>query len=261
MRKHYIIYIILCTLLISFSPIAIVHAGENIYYSNPENNYNIVVKDEADLLNQNEINELSKSMIPITEYGNVGFITINYNPYSTSRYAAETFYDLFTYESGILFLIDMDNRMLYIYSNGYIYDIITDSYAEIITDNVYSYASNEDYYNCALKAYEQIYSLLNGQKIAMPMKYICNILLAIILSSLFNFGLIKLFSGKHKPSTREVLNSIDVRCDINDIQTHFINQSKKYSPVSKESSGGHSSSGSHHSSSSHRSGGGGGHKF
>lgn len=260
-RLSSITLVLISTLLITVLSITNVHAGENIYYTNPENNYNVVINDEANLLSQNEIIELNEIMIPITEYGNVAFISTNYNPHITSYYASEAFYDLFTYESGILFLIDMDNRMIYIYSNGHIYDIVTDKYAEIITDNVYTYASNREYYNCAANAYSQIYSLLNGQKIAMPMKYICNILFAIILSLLFNFGLIKIFSGKRRTSTREVLNGINVRCDINNAEAHFINQTQKYSPVSNGSSNGHSSSHSSSGGHSHHSGGGGGHKF
>ena len=56
----------------------------------------------------------------------------------------------------------MDNRNIWIHSNGAINRTINKAYAETITDNVYTYASDADYYICAMKVYEQEYTLLQG---------------------------------------------------------------------------------------------------
>ena len=45
-------------------------------------------------------------------------------------------------ESGTIFVIDMDNRNIWIHSNGAINRTINKAYAETITDNVYTYASD-----------------------------------------------------------------------------------------------------------------------
>ena len=63
--------------------------------------------------------------------------------------------------SGILFLIDMDNRELYISTNGRMIRYMTDSRVEDILDDVYSYAAEADYYEAAaafLKDTEKCYS-------------------------------------------------------------------------------------------------------
>ena len=53
---------------------------------------------------------------------------------------------------------------IWIHSNGAINRTINKAYAETITDNVYTYASDADYYICAMKVYEQEYTLLQGRK-------------------------------------------------------------------------------------------------
>lgn len=165
---------------------------------------------------------------------------------STASYADDFYHDSFGQTSGTLFLIDMDNREIYIFSDGAIYRTVTSSYANTITDNVYRYASREDYYSCASKAFEQIQALLAGQRIARPMKYISNALLALILAALVNYFLAMYLSGSSKPSSKEILSSISTKFAFTNPQRRLIKQEKVYSPPS--SGGGHS-------------GGGGGHRF
>ena len=51
--------------------------------------------------------------------------------------------------SGILFLIDMDNRELYISTNGQMIRYMTDSRINDVLDDVYNYAADADYYGAA----------------------------------------------------------------------------------------------------------------
>ena len=53
------------------------------------------------------------------------------------------------YISGILFLIDMDNRELYISTNGQMIRYMTDSRIDDVLDDVYNYAADADYYGAA----------------------------------------------------------------------------------------------------------------
>lgn len=239
----------------------------SILWENPETGFHVLLEDDAQLLNPEERARLAEEMQQITAYGNVAFKSISYNSYSASYYACEFYYDTFGLSSGTLFLIDMDNREIYIYSDGAVYKTITDSYANTITDNVYRYASQEEYYTCASEAYQQIHALLEGRKIAQPMKYISNALLALILAALINYFLAKQLSGSAKPSSSEVLSAISTKYALSNPRIRQTGQSKVYCP---SSSSGHSSGGSHrsgshrsssHRSSSHRSGGGGGHRF
>lgn len=45
---------------------------------------------------------------------------------------------------GTVFAIDMDNRNIWIHSDGAVYQVVTKGYADTVTDNVYRYASRGD---------------------------------------------------------------------------------------------------------------------
>lgn len=230
---------------------------ETEIWENTETGYRVILEDDAALLDQSEKEQLSLKMQAITDYGNAIFKSIDYNPYSTSYFAEDFYHERIGTNSGCLFLIDMDNREIYIFSDGAVYKTITSSYADTITDNVYRYASKADYFGCALEAFAQIHTLLSGQKIAQPMKYISNLLLALILAALINYFVVRISSGTAKPSDRELLQSVSTRFAFTNPQMQLTHQSKVYSPPSNGGSGGGGRSGGGGG----RSGGGGGHRF
>jgi uncharacterized protein len=155
----------------------------------------------------------------------------------------------------------MEKRYLWIYSDGAIYKTVTNSYADTITDNVYSYASKEDYLTCASKAFEQVNTLLEGRRIAQPMKYISNALLAIVLALMINYFLVMTRSRSQKASDGQVLNGIFSKVAITNTHTEFVNQTRRYSPRSSSSSSSSSSGSRSSGGGSRSSGGGGGHRF
>lgn len=240
---------------------------ETLSFVNPETNYRAVIEDDAGLMNERELKDLLKKMKEITEFGNAAFLSVAVNSYSTETFAENCYRELFNDDSGLLFMVDMDNRYLYLFSDGKIYRTVTRDYANTITDNVYRYATREDYYSAAWNVYDQAYRVLNGQKISMPMKYICNILLALSLGLLINFFLVKLLTRKHAASLDDVIRAEQHRLNVTDVTSRFDNTKKTYSPSSSSGSSGgsshHSSGGSHSSGGGggHSSGGGGGHSF
>ena len=89
---------------------------EKDYYINSK--YELIIEDDANLLSSNEKQMLEEKMGPLLEYGNIDFKSIDNNPYSfAERYASNYYHSKFQTESGTLFLIDMDNREIYINSN------------------------------------------------------------------------------------------------------------------------------------------------
>lgn len=232
-------------------------------YSNPDTGYRVVLEDDAGLLTEEEREELAAVMAKITAYGNVAFKTIDQNFDSTRTFAGEYYGDEFGRDSGTLFLIDMDNRNIWIHSDGAVYAVITKANAETVTDNVYRYASAADYHGCAMEAFAEIHALLEGERIARPMKYISNALLALILAMLVNFVLVICFTRLRKPGEREVLKSIHRKFQYTKPGATFTYQTKIYDPVSDSggSSGGGSSGGGSGGSTGGSSGGGGGHSF
>lgn len=239
-----------CMLLLIFN----ISAKAETIYTNPENGYEAIIEDDADLLDSEQEATLQGVMKDITIYGNVAFKTIDQNSVSTQGYIANYYRESFGTNSGTVFLIDMANRNIWIYSNGAIYQTVTQSYADTITDNIYTYASRGEYYDCAQKAFEQELTLLEGAKIAQPMKYLSNGFLAVTLALLINYFIARAFSMVKKPNNSEELNSMKAHQAILNLQDKYVYTKKIYSPVeSGGSSGGSSGGGS--------SGGGGGHSF
>lgn len=243
-----------CALFLSFSA----DACAGTYDVNADTGYEAVIEDEADLLTDEEEEALSKKMMEVTSYGNAAFVTVDSNYSTAGSYAEDSFYKYFGYDSGTLFLIDMDNREIYIYSNGAVYRTVTNSYANTITDNVYTYASDAEYFTCAYKAFEQIVTLLEGNKIAQPMKYISNAFLAVLLALLINYAVVMLTSVTKKPGEKELLEATKHRCSLVNTEAVYTHTTKKYDPPSSSSSGG--GGGSRGGGGGSR-GGGGGHRF
>lgn len=265
MRKE---YRNLLKLLSALSIMAVVIFGApthaffgNIYismsptFTNSTTGYQIYVDDWADLLSEEEEALLLENMKKISEYGNVAFVSIDRNPaYSTDSYAEDYYYDHFGYDSGTVFLIDMDERIIWLESSGRIEDTVTRSYALTITDNTYQYASKGDYFNCANTAFEQILTLLEGRAIAQPMKYISNALLALAIALLINYFLVMFLSRAKKASDQQILSGIYQNVNVYNTRADFLHQTKRYSPQSSGSRKGGGGGGGRRSS-------GGGHRF
>ena len=231
----------------------------NLEYTNEETNYKLLIEDDANLLSEEEISKLKDVMEPLTKYGHIAFKSIDSNLYDTSSYARSYYHEKFSADSGTLFIIDMDNRMIYIFSDGSNYRTITNAKANIITDNVYSYASREWYFDCAREAFKQINTLLDGGKIAEPMRYISNILISISISLLIGFIIVLVNTSIKKPGPFEILKDCNISVKIGDITGIKTGTHRVYSPVSDSSSSGGSSGGGGGGGGS--SGGGGGHSF
>lgn len=236
-------------------------------YINPKTNFMSLLSDDAQLLDEEEEQELAAQMQGITAYGNVIFKTTDSGVWDTASYAGEYYREKIGTDSGMLFLIDMENRMIWIHCDGAVYQVITKSYADTITDNVYRYASDGDYYKCAAQVYGQALALLEGNRIAQPMKYISNALLAVILALLLNYALVCFFTGKRKPGRREYLGNAGNYFRYTEPKAFFVRETRTYHPTGSGGSGGSGNGGrnsgrnSGGSSSSSRNGGGGGHRF
>lgn len=232
----------------------------SIKYTNTDTGYDLVIDDRADLLTEEQEEALFTVMEPITKYGGVAFLTVDTND-STAEGLARSFYrEKFGTDNGTLFLIDMDNRKIWIHSDGAIYKVITTSNAETITDNVFRYASAGNYYDCAANAYDQIFRLLEGERIARPMKYISNAVLAVILALLANFVFVSRYAKLKKPTDKILLANMEHSFNSTKPTVKYTGETKVYDPVSDSSSSGGSSGGGGGSSGG-SSGGGGGHSF
>ncbi len=231
-----------------------------VLYTNPDTEYVVILEDDADLLDDEEEAELVEKMQEITRWGSAAFKSIDENETSTERFIESYYREKFGRDSGTVFLIDMDNRNIWIKNNGHISRIITNSYSDTITDNSYRYASRGEYFDCAMEVFDEIEILLSGSRIAQPMKYVSNGLLAVILALLLNYFLLRWMSKSRAPKEQELLAGIAHRYSLANPRATHLNQTKRYDPVSSDS-GSSGSSGSSGGGGGGSSGSGGGHSF
>ncbi len=164
-------------------------------YVNENSGYKAYIIDEEDLLTEEEEEELlNEHMKPITEYGGVSFVSTASDDFEAT--AAGFCYELFNNDSGTTLVIDMGARKISIMSSGAIYKTINKNYGNIITDNIYTYATSEDYFGCAAEGFDEMLIKLEGGRIAEPMRYISNFLLAIVFALVFNFMYVWIKKGK-----------------------------------------------------------------
>ena len=249
-KIYYLIFTFIALFIVSLSVEAL-----SIDEENSETNYKLLIEDDVNLLTSSEIEDLKEIMYPLTTYGNIAFKTISSNSTTTPNYASNYYHSKFDNASGTLFLIDMDNRIIYIFSDGANYKIITRAKAELITDNIYRYDNREEYFECAKSAFSQVQTLLEGGKISEPMRYISNILISLTSAFIICFIIVLKKTGIKNASDKEILKNCDILFNVNNVKGTLVGTHRVYSPRSdsSSSSGGGGGGGS--------SGGGGGHSF
>lgn len=248
----------LCLVLLSGT----VNAPAVVENTNGESGYRLLIDDQAGYFTESDLSSLESLMEEITAYCNVAIVTTtDHSCYSTEDFAGTYFEDSFgAHTSGTLFVIDRDLNEIFLYSDGAARRTITDSKAYSITDNTYIYATSSkdyDYYTCSYKTMEQVLALLEGRRIAEPMRYICSALLAVIAALLINYLVAMYLSRAKKADVHEVLSGTYTNLQVNGAHARFLHQTKTYSPQSSGGGGGHGGGGGGGG----HSGGGGGHSI
>ena len=178
-----VICICLVIVLLTSFPISYAQSDSSLTFTN--NGYKVIIDDQADLLNESEINALLPYMRTVTNHdGNVVFLSTNSNSLSSNSYAERQYKNLCGDTSGVAFLIDMNNHEICIFCNGDFSDKITSSKMDKIVDNIRRYATSKDCFSCAKEAFRQISRTTANPFLFSPMKLITSILLAISISLL-----------------------------------------------------------------------------
>ncbi len=241
-KKVLTVILTICAVLLMFSRILPVRAGDGTRTVSLNGN-DAVIADLEDLLSDEEERLLLEQITPLTEYGNIAFLSDRAPSGETTEYVRNWYGTRYNRNSGTVFFVDMNNRQIFIYSNGANYDVVTDTVADNITDKVYRYASRGDYYGCASESFSQIATVLGGGWISMPMKYISNALVAmglsLIICYLFAYGC----SHAQRSSNDELLTYVDKSFNYTKPTLTFTRTEKKYHPRSSGSGGGGRSGG------------------
>ena len=248
------------------------------------------VYDFAELLSDSEENELYGDIINFTENYNLDavVVTINYNSKSSAKDYADDFYDYNDFgvgqtNDGILFLIDMDNREMWMSTTGTAQLIYDDYRIDKILDATYDKIADEDYYGCASAFIEKssYYASLgipssnensyvdeNGDYHSNSNRdtnytsvHIANFKLALIVAGIVTLIFALIAFSKHRmikraTEAKQYLKNFKISKK-NDVFLHT-NTTSRYIPPADDSSSGGSST---HSGSSGVSHGGGGRSF
>ena len=240
MHKKCLLFIVF--VLFFITPI---YATEPMIDSEASSNgyYQIIIEDDADLLSEGDEIELKSVMEPLTEYGNVLFKTNNLPTSSSSEsYLRNYYYSILGNKKGVAFYIDMNRRQVCACASGGLEKIITSGKCDSIMDNVYSYATKGDYFQCANQTYLQMYRLLNGGKIAESMKYICNAILAIMISLFTSYLFCIKLTGNKGASDKELIDECGIILEHTPVIVKKIGTSRIFNPP-RSSSGGSSGGG------------------
>lgn len=259
MKRIAIIFLLFMMLLPSF-----VYANSNSVNKtvNPYTGYSMSVLDLADIFDSLDVLTITSEMEPVLNYGNAMCVTYGRNSASWKKLQGKTtsekagiLANYYLDGNGVLFLIDMEGREIYIYAVGPVYDVITKSYANIIADNTYKYASNRRYGKCASATFEQIAARLQGYRIAEPLRYITSVLMALICGVFVNFLIVY---GSRKKRSRKKLKNMKIDMKILNLKTRVTSKTKIQSSSGGGSGGSRGGGGF---SGGGFSGGGGGHRF
>ena len=227
----------------------------DLYYEDTEHGTTLIVDDSEHLYSDAEIRSFRESAAGVLKFSNVLIVTAakdDYQGYSKSL--VDYYFGNGTNSTS--FLINMNPRMIYIFSEGSVKNMITGDVANSITDNIYRQASLGAYYACAEKALSLEATVLSGGHIFEPMKYIGNFFAAFLMAILLTFGLTFWLQPKVKKEAIAGIDKVILGAMAAGIVFSFLDEQRIYDPVksdSDSSSGGGGGGGD--------SGAGGGHSF
>ncbi|MCR4764092.1 MAG: TPM domain-containing protein [Lachnospiraceae bacterium] len=224
--------------------------------------YDVYIADYADLLTVEEENELYDVMVEGTDSGNMVFMTIDDSAGYVSKDYIEMIYqttDTLRDTDAVIYLIDMDNRMLWITGYEALKKLVTPDYANLITDNVYRYAESGDYASCAITGYRQIVQRVKGSRVSGALRSVGNLCIAVIAAEVLCFAFAYVSSASRKAKDKEILDHVEQIINIQNPSVKKTGSKRIYDPPkSSSSSGGGGRSGGGGGG---FSGGGGGHGF
>lgn len=194
---------------------AFAESAADAAYVNPETGYRVVIIDDIKLLTDTEKKDLAGDMKPLTQYGNVAFWATDENTTNEIEQTRLKRRELFDLNSGSVFAINMNPsvRKLTIQSYGDIENVINDSIARSITDNVKSYASDKQYYLCAKTAFSQMFRKLDGGTIPEPLKIAGYIVIAFMLGIIIVLAVA--FSAHCNPLVKNAMEYSGMRMKAN----------------------------------------------
>ena len=204
-------------------------------WRNSATGFRVVIEDEIDLLSSTEERQLLDDMIPLTEYGNVAFWSTRESASDELVQAEQRRRGLFDLESASILAINMNLRTVAIQSYGTLYDVITSSRANSITNNVRNDLTRGQYYAASSKAFSQMESLMRGNRIAQPMKLLSNICISLMIGLMLMLGQVFRYASTfRKPNQPQIIGATALALTAVTVARNGARQT--YSPLSSDDS-------------------------
>ena len=206
-------------------------------YTDPSTGFEAVVLDDLGLLSKSEREKLLEDMKPLLKFGNIAFWTTNEYTSQEVKQAQQKRRSLFELESASILVINMNVRRISIQSYGEMYDVITTTRANEITNYVRNYGTRGEYYDLARIAFGQMEQLMRGNRIARPMKHFSNACIALMAGLIVMFlGVFRYASTFRRPDIKEMALAITGGAfTLGAAKAVHTGQSRVYSPPSSDS--------------------------
>ncbi len=241
-------------------------ADRNAIMSTPSVDATEKVYDFADLFTDSEEEKLYNEARTFIDKYNMDFaiVTIDENDKSSEVAYADDFYDYNDFSSnGLLFLIDMDNRQIYMSTSGTAIGMYNDNRIEYLMDKVYQYMTDKEYYEGTSKYISLLSSLAEKGYPSSSESFVSNgtvLLYSLIASFVVTLIVMIVLVLKNKlvrKANEAKAYLIDDSVKVNVVEERLVSTHTTKTKIETSSGGGSST----HSGSSGISHGGGGHGF
>ena len=242
------------------------------------------VVDDAELLSYDEEQEIQSMLDEFAEESGWTLFAVTTDDANgmTSEEYADDFVDQNAFEeNGVCFLIDMDNREIYMSTTGSAIRILTDHRIDSIMDDSYEYAGDGEYAKCfetmiretedsfheGIESGQYNYDRDTGEISKAPNRLtVWDMLISLIAAAAAGGAVVAVIAGKYrlKFGGWQYDFKSNSRLDLTNKTDRLVNTFRTAHHIQRDSGGGSGSSGSrsttHHSSGGGTHGGG-GHKF
>lgn len=241
-------------------------ADKNAILSTPSVDAVEKVYDFADLFTDSEEQDLyEKSSKFMDKYNmDLAIVTISKNDKSSEVVYADDFYDYNDFDSnGLLFLIDMDNRQIYMSTSGTAINMYNDNRIDYLMDQVFEYMTDKEYYEGTMKYISLLSSLADKGYPTSGESFVSDktvILYSLIASFVITLIVMIVLISKNKlvrkaNEAKAYLVNDSIKVDV--VEERLVSTHTTKTKIEHDSGGGSST----HSGSSGISHGGGGHGF
>ncbi len=275
-KKAKLLAVVFCAVVLSVSAFSLQPA-----YAAAEDSK---VVDDADLLSYDEEQEIQSMLDEFAEESGwtlFAVTTDDANGMTSEEYADDFVDQNALEENGVCFLIDMDNREIYMSTTGSAIRILTDHRIDSIMDDSYEYAGDGEYAKCfetmiretedsfheGIESGQYNYDRDTGEISKAPNRLtVWDMLISLIAAAAAGGAVIAVIAGKYrlKFGGWQYDFKSNSRLDLTNKTDRLVNTFRTAHHIQRDSGGGSGSSGPH-STTHHSSGGGthggGGHKF